>query len=432
MRVTSRCLPVVAVVLFLARMPDAGAATGNTATLYGLSPTDVESAQALSMFTKEGSAAFYNPAYLANQGGTELSLGSLYADWKLKTDGDTLQNGDSDQLLLNLSTDLSGAFRGDHPVGLGLVLATEDSGQRTLDFETRTARDEGQFLQFGAETLFLSVGLGTKVWRGIDIGTSFNFSLNTEADLDFVLENGQGTTSEETIDVNTDLDVSNNFALTVDWGETLCPESGCWMDGLETAFSYREKSQDQTVIEADARDLLPQPLPVFFATVDSFQPTTLALGQTVRLGRWRLALTGEYQKWGDLEGELQRDTVQRVADAEFEDVLVPRGALEYELNDYLSFTGGLAYRESPLESKRNPDMNFLDSDRLIVGFGTSLEFTDPYVLANPVQFDLAYQFHHLQNREFDLTTRQMPNNPSDTVSADGSAHALMGKVRLRF
>ena len=59
---------------------------GNTATTYGLLPTDIASAQALSMFNTQVSTAYYNPAYLAHSTKSELTAGLMHAEHNLKAD----------------------------------------------------------------------------------------------------------------------------------------------------------------------------------------------------------------------------------------------------------------------------------------------------------------------------------------------------------
>ncbi len=58
------------------------AAMGNTATTYGLLPTDVGTAQALSMFNTQASALYYNPAYLTQDPRGELTFG--YFAWRAR------------------------------------------------------------------------------------------------------------------------------------------------------------------------------------------------------------------------------------------------------------------------------------------------------------------------------------------------------------
>ncbi len=54
-----------ALALVMGTAGNAFASMGNIGTTYGVLPTDVASAQALSMFNTKVSSVYYNPAYLA-------------------------------------------------------------------------------------------------------------------------------------------------------------------------------------------------------------------------------------------------------------------------------------------------------------------------------------------------------------------------------
>jgi hypothetical protein len=60
------------------------ASMGNIGTTYGVLPSDLASAQALSMFNSQVSATYYNPAYLAKDSRGELTTGLLHADHELR------------------------------------------------------------------------------------------------------------------------------------------------------------------------------------------------------------------------------------------------------------------------------------------------------------------------------------------------------------
>ena len=60
------------------------ASMGNIGTTYGVLPSDVASAQALSMFNTQVSAVYYNPAYLTKDPRGELTMGLLHADHELR------------------------------------------------------------------------------------------------------------------------------------------------------------------------------------------------------------------------------------------------------------------------------------------------------------------------------------------------------------
>ena len=87
-----------ALALVMGTAGNAFASMGNIGTTYGVLPTDVASAQALSMFNTKVSSVYYNPAYLAKDPRGELTMGILHADHELRlnstnTDGVIWQGG---------------------------------------------------------------------------------------------------------------------------------------------------------------------------------------------------------------------------------------------------------------------------------------------------------------------------------------------------
>ncbi|PAV24526.1 hypothetical protein CF392_15795 [Tamilnaduibacter salinus] len=160
---------------------------GNIATTYGLLPSDIGSAQALSMFSQQVSATYYNPAYLATDSRGEMTAGFLHAEPDLRAkapnrQGDTLSSTRSQQVTIGFQTDLSRLVRVDHPVQLGVMLGVEKYGREMLAFNGATS-ESGQFLEYGRQPLFLTIGGGTPIWRGINVGYSARVTLHSEASL---------------------------------------------------------------------------------------------------------------------------------------------------------------------------------------------------------------------------------------------------------
>lgn len=164
------------------------AAQGNIATTYGILPSDVASAQALSLFNPDVSAVYYNPAYLTADPRGELTAGLLYADHSITADsmggsaplnrqGDNLPIDPSKQVLLGLKTNLSSLTKTEHPLYLGVMIGVEKYGQQMLAFQSGTST-QGQYFQYGRQPLFLTIGGGTKIWRGIDAGASLRVTLH--------------------------------------------------------------------------------------------------------------------------------------------------------------------------------------------------------------------------------------------------------------
>ena len=422
----------------------ASAAMGNLASTYGLLPEDIASAQAASLFNSGASASYYNPASLAADAGGELTTGLYSADYSLKADsqggshppqrdGDILEHNRTQPVLFGLKTDLSELTTAHHPIQLGVLAGVESFGRKMLAFESHTTR-EGQYFDYGRESLFLSLGVGTQVWRGIDLGFGSRVTLHNKATLVAVTDMA-GNTERESLDVEAEPQVKGIVGLRVDWGDTLCPNGGCLLDGFETALSFRQASAFQTDVVANTTipGTIPEPgLTLAINTIDGYQPPTVAAGFGWRRGPLRLDLTLEQQFWRSLEDELQDDTIKDQADWAFNDILIPRIGARYDFGDRLSVISGLAYRASPLSNTRSLDVNYLDTDRWVAGLGLSATFQAPYFLARPLRLDLGYQYQRLIDRDFRMSASDAPENPYETVTAGGRVHVLAGSLSFHF
>ena len=431
------------------------ASMGNIGTTYGVLPSDLASAQALSMFNSQVSATYYNPAYLAKDSRGELTSGLLHADHELRAssvgggsaplrDGDILQDSPSQQVLLGMKTDLTSLTKYDHPLYFGFMLGVEKYGEEMLAFNSQTSTS-GQYFEYGRQPLFLNLGGGTQIWRGLDMGLSARITLHSEAEL-VATSTLAGETSYETLNVSAKPSIRPIFGLNMDWGESFCGEGdSCWFNGLETAFSFRGYSNTNTTVDSTITipgTVLDPGINLAITTIDSYQPNIYAAGLAYGRERWRVGVTLEMQEWSSLEEELEGDTIKDQAvntggapyELRFKDIVVPRIGGEFNINDTYKLTGGVAFSESPLDSNASLEVNYLDADKMILGLGLTAEYKSVPVLAYPVRFDLAYQYQQLESREFDLYDRRSPSfpQPYETVEAEGDVHVFSGSITLKF
>lgn len=417
------------------------ASMGNLGTTYGVMPTDVASAQALSMFNTQVSATYYNPAYLTKDPRGELTAGLLHAEQELRAsgpnrNGDVVSSSPSQHVLIGMKTNLGSLTRFGHPLYLGFIAGVEKYGKEMLAFSSETS-ETGQFLQYGKEPLFLNLGGATRIWRGIDAGVSARITLEAEAEL-IATSNLAGDTEKEKLSVNAKPSLKSILSVNIDYADTFCPDQACFLDGWETAISYRTKSTSSTTISSNVivSQTIPAPgLSLAVSTIDSFQPETLSIGTQYRGDGWRIGGSVEQQKWSELESVFANDSVkdqQGVAAAsrmKFDDILVPRLGGEYNLNENFAFQAGIAFEESPLKSDRNPEVNYLDTDKIVVGLGLSATYDRTRLLAYPVRFDIGYQYQQLQKRDFTIVDF---NGNEEAVTADGDIHVVSGSVTLKF
>ena len=324
------------------------------------------------------------------------------------------------------------------------MLGVEKYGEEMLAFNSQTSTS-GQYFEYGRQPLFLNLGGGTQIWRGLDMGLSARITLHSEAEL-VATSTLAGETSYETLNVSAKPSIRPIFGLNMDWGESFCGEGdSCWFNGLETAFSYRGYSNTNTTVDSTITipgTVLDPGINLAITTIDSYQPNLYAAGLAYGRERWRVGVTLEMQEWSSLEEELEGDTIKDQAvntggapyELRFKDIVVPRIGGEFNINDTYKLTGGVAFSESPLDSNASLEVNYLDADKMILGLGLTAEYKSVPVLAYPVRFDLAYQYQQLDSREFDLYDRRSPSFPQsyETVEAEGDVHVFSGSITLKF
>lgn len=420
---------------------NASASMGNIGTTYGVMPVDVATAQSLSMFNEHVSATYYNPSYLTSDERGELTGGILHAEQELRSsrsdaDGDIISDSPSQHVLIGMKTNLASLTRFDHPIYLGFIAGVEKYGKEMLAFSSETS-ETGQYLQYGKEPLFLNIGGATPLWRGISGGFSVRVTLEAAAQLDAVSTLG-GETSRERLAVNAEPSLKSILGTTIKWGDTFCSDSDCFLDGWESAITYRTKSSASTSVDSNiiVTQTIPDPgLSLAVATIDSFQPETFAIGTQYKGDGWRIGGSIEQQNWSELEDEFAGDTIkdqENVSAANrirFDDILVPRIGAEYQLSRHFAVRGGLAYEESPLKTTRNPELNYLDTDKIVAGLGISATYERTRVLAYPVRLDIGYQYQQLQDRDFTIVDY---DGNEQQATADGDVHVISGSITLKF
>ncbi|TVP58019.1 MAG: aromatic hydrocarbon degradation protein [Halomonadaceae bacterium] len=419
------------------------------AASYGILPQDVGSAQALSPFSSRASAAFYNPAALVLSPRGELTGAILHADHELngrslggeaplERDGQRLSDTPSQQLQLGLKTDLSGLTLSDHPILLGVMLGSDRFTKEIMAFEAATSR-EGQFMRYQRQPLLLSVGVGTRVWRGLNLGAGVRVTLRNEADL-FVNTDLGGNTESEALSVSASPTLSPVVGATLDLGETFGGGQG-WMQGLSLAASYRGYASNRTQVAAEAEidGVVQDPgLELALNTFDAFTPATFTLASQYLFGTGTtFGLALEYQDWSKVQEDLARDTVHDQAQIQFRDVLIPRLGFAHPLNDWLTVRGGVAWERSALESGPQLNVNYLDNDRIVLGVGASATLPQFAPLAYPITLEFGYQYQELRDRDFELYSDDPanptgPDAPFETLQANGSVHVFSGSLTLTF
>jgi long-chain fatty acid transport protein len=420
------------------------ASMGNLATTFGLLPSDMATAQSYSLFSNQVSASYYNPAALAQNDKGSLTLGFLQATPSLEVkttggnnppvrSGAVLESDQTETLMFGMKANLTSLTKFQTPVYFGLIGGVEKYGLEMLAFDSNTAR-EGQFMQYGQKPLFLAGSVAVKVMDGIDVGLGVRITLHANATMKLETDLAGNTTNEQ-LSVSAEPVLVPLMGVNLDLNPLLCEQNlECMWKDLDLAVSYRGASNTQTTVDATAiiPGTVPDPgLPLVVSTLDAYQPMILSFGAKYQLNpKWDVAATLEYQNWDSLTKELSNDTVKDQANLVFEDTFIPRFGSRYQYTETLNVLAGLSYEASPLKSSESQDVNLFDNDRLIASFGFTQLYTQTKLLAFPLRIDGAYQYHHLMDRDFTLTS--LNESQYETLTTSGSAHVLSLSFEMMF
>lgn len=422
------------------------ASMGNIATTYGLLPQDMATSQSFSLFSDQVSASYYNPASLALSERGELTFGFLQATPSLEVtsngganppqrSGTVLESNQTETVLFGMKTNLTSLTKFKTPVYLALMAGVEKYGLEMLAFESNSSQ-EGQFMQYGQKPLFLSVSAAANIMPGFHLGAGVRVTLHAKANM--VLESDlAGNTNSEELEVNAEPVFIPLIGAYFDVDTLLCGDATeCLWQGLDLAISYRGESDTQTKVNANATipGTIPDPgLPLVVSTLDAYQPMIISMGARYQLTpNWQLATTIEYQNWAELENKLKDDTIKDQANLKFSDAIVPRFGARYEYASNTHLLIGLSYEESVLDDGLSPDVNVFDNDRFILGAGVTHEYGDTKFLAFPLRIDAAYQYHHLVERDFVLSSDEVATSPYESVTASGNAHVVSVSFSMMF
>jgi len=171
-------------------------------------------------------------------------------------------------------------------------------------------------------------------------------------------------------------------------------------------------------------------LPLVVNTLDAYQPMILSFGAKYQLLEgWDVAATLEYQNWSSLTDELKKDTVKDQAQLQFDDVFIPRVGSQFQFNDTLILSAGASYETSSLATTTSDEVNLFDNDRVVVAAGFTQMYTQTKLLAFPLQIDGAYQYHHLIERDFSLSSG---GTVFENVTTGGDAHVFSLSLSMMF
>lgn len=428
------------------------AGAGDAASTYGLGPVNAGSAQALSAFEPGAWAVYYNPAAMARSPEGELSTVVQYGDQELRAkslggsdpvtrENDVLSDTSSELVLLGIKTRIAGASESDssRPMYLGINVGVDEYTSNILPYQVNTA-EEGQFLRYESQPLYLAFGGAVRnLVRGVDAGFSARLTLAARARLEAVSDLA-GNTDSEKLSLEGEPSLSPALGLNIRTSEFFCGSASCMpfgLDELEAALFWRDETDYEVGVDANVviPGVVPEPgLDLALSTIDSYQPEVFGGGLLLPLGKFELVASVEQQKWSELESKFARDTVRNQANLRFRDVVVPRLGARFQWTEQLRLFGGVAQEDSPLKSSRSQDVNYLDTDKIVLGLGGDYRLNSAPIIDAPLVLSLSYQYQKLDERNFELTSINSPSDPApyETVRADGEIQVISLSASVKF
>lgn len=425
------------------------AGIGGAGTNFGLGPISTGTAMAYSSQLNNPLSVYYNPASLARSNMTEIMLFSHYGDTELrarsqggaapaKREGSVLSDGSSEMLVIGMTTPIMKNGMKNPGAVFGINLGVDEYTKNFLPYNASTS-EVGQFVRYESEPLYIGLAVAVPdVISGLDVGIGTRLTLDATASLNASSDLGGNTDSEE-LGMKASPNFSMNMGVNVDFDELFCGSTKCEkLAAYQAAIFWRDESSWNVAVNANlvVPGVIPQPgLDVILNTIDSFQPEVLGGSLTIQTTEnLQAILSIEKQIWSSLTDAFKNDSVRDQANLKFQDTLVPRLGVRYQIyKDFFAYSG-ISYEESPLKGRQSVDVNYFDADKMSYGMGLEHQSRNALGPDTSVIVGAGIQYQQLEKREFELININSPTYPApyETVIADGEATVVSASLSILF
>jgi len=382
-------------------------ASANVQEVFGMSPRAIGMGNAYSAVADDFSAAYYNPAGLAQIRRHQLFLGYLYGQPRLKQNlpGENgrmslLSDKKFDAPLIGLTVDLSKIIDIDRRINFGMFATLGDNlkaAWRIHDWASENPR----FIRYGdnANRIHMVAGTGIEVIKNkLFAGASLNMwqdigipELNVRTDL-----RGNIYTKE--------VDIDGNWELAPIGGLLFVP-----MDWLKLSYTYRGEMQQKNPMRINTTaDLIPGaspgielPINLRLMFIDYYLPQNHTWGIAIRpIDKLLVSFDLTWYKWSDFSIPSWHETPVR----KWKDTYVPRVGAEYELYKNLFVRMGYWHEESPVPDQGDIPSNYLDNDKNVLSWGVGYALEGLHIpftqakLKYPLLLDAFVQYQMMENR----------------------------------
>jgi len=422
-----RARRIVAILFLLtaagARLP--GAARANVQYVVGLSPKGIAMGNAFSAIADDFSAAYFNPAGLAQIDYHQFYLGYMYSEPFLTYESNNpYTTGFKDKILfkapvLGLCLDLTRAVNVQgHELVLGIACTIADNLKKTwqvIEYNPEVPRFllDGDYMNrvhlyasLGFEVFsdVLYVGAGLNVWQ--DISAEFDPRLNV--DLSRIWQAGRNIGNMILIDENrSSASMTGTFEIAPIAGILFKPAS--W---LSLAYTYRKGWEFASTVQmnnyleltlAGVTVKLPDsfviaaPLPL----TAYFLPWNMTGGLAIRPVPGLLVSADlTYYHWSSFEQPLFPAPEEHSG---WQDTWVPSVGAQLQIIENLYGRVGYSHQPSPVGNQYRVASNFLSMTKNIFSLGLGYTFSKflflgELPLRRPIQIDGFFQWQQMDDR----------------------------------
>ncbi len=347
-------------------------ARGNDLDLFGLGAREISLGGAMTAYSNEFAATYYNPAGLMNGRHLALSTGYSFADYALDFDsqrGGTLDDDatrirDLAGISFGLSTTLApGDPDAKFAVGFALFLPVK----RALDISESTASEVPEFVLYGGGRDRLAIYLGGAFrpfpWLSIGAGATL-----------FADSDGEN--------VNNILVGADRIEFEQDASHDAAPVIGVLLEPWEfLSFGVTYRGELSTKIEF--RSITNDLADITFESITLFSPHQVAIGAAFdATARLTFVLDVTWYNWSAFKdafivAEANGLLVGNRVDSGFDDIIVPRVGVEFEALPWLLLRFGYFYQPSPAP-EQDGFTNLIDNDKHVLSIGVGFQYdTDP-------------------------------------------------------
>ncbi|OFZ82931.1 MAG: hypothetical protein A2583_16790 [Bdellovibrionales bacterium RIFOXYD1_FULL_53_11] len=256
----------------------------------------------------------------------------------------------------------------------------------------------------------IEMGLGAEPFRGLYAGAGIHIAYSLTTSATIMLQSSPSKTSSMRFAATLKPKVAPQFGLLYAPGEGLSKPFT-----IGAVFRFPVASANNLTMKSGARVLGDLTTLDFNCTAMSaifYDPMTVEIGATVEYLRGlRAIIQADYQFWNKFEPpalEIREPAIEqtgiRISGSknppfEMRNILIPRIAHEWEINDFIVWRAGYAYRPGVFKSVPTNAGNYLDPSKHMLSAGVGLRFRSFLGFQTPASLDLHGAYHHMVSQK---------------------------------